>query len=96
MERDLAAIARMAVKGGVDTYWFDFTTGVPGGLDPKTGELSYADVATAATTASVSDLLARVAQLVYESGGRVVAVRGADLGQSWDGPALARLRFSLA
>ncbi len=96
IERDLAAIARMAVKGGVDTYWFDFTAGVPGTLDVTTGELSYADVATAATTAGVSDLLARVAQLVHESGGRVVAVRGSDLTEPWRGPALARLRFSLA
>jgi hypothetical protein len=96
VERDLAAIARMAVKGGVDTYWFDFTAGVPGTLDVTTGELSYADAATAATTAGVSDLLARVAQLVHDSGGRVVAVRGSDLTEPWRGPALARLRFSLA
>ena len=96
VEHDLAAIARMAVKGAVDSYWFDFTAPVPGTLDLTTGELSHADVATAATTAGVSDLLARVAHLVYESGGRVVAVRGADLGESWGGPALARLRYALA
>ena len=96
IERDLAAIARMAVKGGVDTYWFDVTTSVPGTLDLTTGEVSYADVTTAATTAGVSDLLARVAQLVHESGGRVMAVRGQDIGELWRGPTLARLRFSLA
>lgn len=96
IERDLAAIARTAVKGGVDTYWFDVTAGVPGTLDVTTGELVYAEVATAATAAGVSDLLARVAQLVHESGGRVVAVRGSDLAEPWRGPALARLRFSLA
>jgi hypothetical protein len=96
VERDLAAIARMAIKGGVDTYWFDFTAPVQGTLDLTTGELSYADVATAATAAGVSDLLARVAHLVQESGGRVVAVRGSDLDETWQGPALARLRFSLA
>lgn len=96
VEHDLAAIARMAVKGGVDTYWFDFTAPVPGTLDLTSGELSYADTSTAATTAGVSDLLARVAHLVHESGGRVVAVRGADLGDAWRGPAVARLRFSLA
>ncbi len=95
VERDLAAIARMAVKGGVDTYWFDFTSPVPGILDMTTGELSYADEDTAATTAGVSDLLARVAQLVHESGGRVVAVRGSDLMEPWNGPVLARLRYSL-
>lgn len=96
IERDLAAIARMAVKGGVDTYWFDFTDSEPGALDLTTGELSYADRATPAASAEVSDLRARVAQLVYETGGRVVAVRGSDLGEPWRGPALARLRFSLA
>ena len=95
IERDLAAIARMAVAGGVDTYWFDFTAPVPGTLDLTTGELSYADVATAATDAGVSDLLARIAQLVHESGGRVVAVRGSDVAEAWAGPALARLRYSL-
>lgn len=96
VERDLAAIARMAVKGGVDTYWFDFTAPIPGTLDLTTGELSYADVATAATADGVSDLLARVAQLVLESGGRVVAVRGSELAEPWRGPVLARLRYSLA
>jgi len=96
VERDLAAIARMAVKGGVDAYWFDVTTSVPGKLDLKTGELDYSDVTTAATAAGVSDLLARVAQLVHESGGRVIAVRGQDMGELWRGPTLARLRFSLA
>lgn len=60
VERDLAASARMALKGGVDTYWFDFTAPAPGTLDLTTGELSYADVAAAATAAGVSDLLARV------------------------------------
>jgi hypothetical protein len=95
LERDLAAIARLAVKGAVGTYWFDFTAPVPGSLDLTTGELAYSDVATAATTPGVSDLLARVAQLVHAAGGRVVAVRGADLGDAWHGPALARLRYSL-
>ena len=96
IERDLAAIARMAVTGGVDTYWFDFTAPVPGTLDLTTGELSYANTATAATDAGVSDLLARIAQLVHESGGRVVAVRGSDLAEAWAGPALARLRYRWA
>jgi hypothetical protein len=93
VERDLAAIARMAVKGGVDTYWFDYSAPVPGTLDPTSGELVYAEDAAAP---EASDLLAQVALLVHESGGRVVAVRPADLGEAWAGPAIARLRFSLA
>lgn len=88
VERDLAAIARMAVKSGIDTFWFDMTTSVPGELDPITGELTYDDTG--------SDLLAPVAGLVHDNGGRVVAVRGKDLHDQWTGPALARLRFSLA
>jgi hypothetical protein len=83
----------MAVKGGVDTYWFDYSAPVPGTLDPTSGELVYAEDAAAP---EASDLLAQVALLVHESGGRVVAVRPADLGEAWAGPAIARLRFSLA
>lgn len=46
-------------RGGTPRWGFDFTAPVPGALDLMTGELSYADVAMAATTTGVSDLLAR-------------------------------------
>lgn len=85
IERDLAAIARMAIKGGVDTFWFDFTEHVPGSLDVVTGALTYGDATTGPTSGEASDLLGRVAQLVHESGGRVVAVRGSDRAAGWQG-----------
>lgn len=95
LERDLAAIARQAVAGAVDTYWFDFSAEVPGTLDAGTGDLSYHQ-GEGMFAPGVSDLLDAVASLVHERGGRVVAVRGADLPGPWVGPALAKLRFSVA
>ncbi|HYO85350.1 MAG TPA: hypothetical protein VES01_02670 [Dermatophilaceae bacterium] len=94
VERDLAAIARMAVKGAIDTYWFDFTVDMPGTLNSETGELAYED-GESMYALGVRDLLSQVAQLVYEHGGRVIAVRGSDLTDPWVGPALAKLRFTL-
>lgn len=92
MERDLAAIARQAVSGAVDTFWFDVTRDVWGTLDPASGELTYERTADLFAPA-VSDLLAKVALLVLDQGGRVVAVRPDHLGDAWEGPALARLRY---
>ena len=93
VERDLAAIARQAAVGAVDAYWFDFTRDVWGRLDPGTGELVFDPITSGDFVPGVADLLGQVAQLVLDRGGRVVAVRGADLGEGWTGPAVARLRY---
>ncbi|HSO70118.1 MAG TPA: hypothetical protein VLQ67_10815 [Arachnia sp.] len=92
VERDLAAIAKQAINGAVDTIWFDVTLDIWGTLDTTNGALTY-DRNADLFAPAVSDLLAKVALLVLDQGGRVVAVRGADLGDAWDGPALARLRY---
>ena len=42
VERDLAAIGRLAADGAVETLWFDFTTSVNGTLDPESGAIEFA------------------------------------------------------
>jgi hypothetical protein len=101
VERDLAAIARLAADGAVETIWFDFTTSVNGTLDRESGAIEFAtgngtgDSLEDGTPAG--DLLPQLALLVAAKGGKVVTVRGDDLdGGSWHGPAVAELRFALA
>jgi hypothetical protein len=101
VERDLAAIARLAADGAVDTLWFDFTTSVNGTLDRETGAIEFAtgngtgenlDDGTHA-----GDLLPQLALLVISKGGKVVTVRSEDLDDDvWSGPVMAELRFALA
>ena len=93
LERDLAAIAKQTVEGAVDTLWFDISADVWGSLDAVTGELTYDRSGADMFTPGVTDLLAQVALSVLDRGGRLVGVRGADLGDDWQGPALARLRY---
>lgn len=101
VERDLAAIAREAADGAVETFWFDFTTSVNGMLDRETGAIEFAigngsgEHLPDGTLAG--DLLPQLALLVIAKGGKVVTVRGDDLDASvWSGPAMAELRFALA
>ncbi|KQM81209.1 hypothetical protein [Agromyces sp. Leaf222] len=100
VERDLAAIARLAADGAVEILWFDFTTSVNGTLDRETGAVEFAvangdgDALVDGTPAG--DLLPQLALLVIAKGGRVVTVRGEDLGEGWTGPVVAELRFALA
>ncbi|ANJ28156.1 hypothetical protein [Agromyces aureus] len=100
VERDLAAIARLAADGAVETLWFDFTTSVNGTLDRETGAVEFAsgngtgDALADGTPAG--DLLPQLAMLVIAKGGKVVTVRGDDLGEGWKEPAVAELRFALA
>ncbi|QEO14869.1 hypothetical protein FLP10_10945 [Agromyces intestinalis] len=101
VERDLAAIAREAADGAVETLWFDFTTSVNGTLDPESGAIEFAsgngtgDALADGTHAG--DLLPQLALLVLAKGGKVVTVRGDDLdGGVWAGPAMAELRYALA
>lgn len=101
LERDLAAIARLAADGAVDTLWFDFTTSVNGTLDQESGAVEFAtgngsgDNLDDGTHAG--DLLPQLALLVISKGGKVVTVRSDDLdGGVWSGPAMAELRFALA
>jgi len=100
VERDLAAIARLAADGAVETLWFDFTTSVNGTLDRETGAVEFAgpngDGDALADGTPAGDLLPQLALLVIAKGGKVVTVRGEDLGEGWSGPVVAELRFALA
>jgi hypothetical protein len=101
VERDLAAIARLAAEGAVETLWFDFTTSVNGTLDQDTGAIQFAtgngEGANLQDGTHAGDVLPQVALLVISKGGKVVTVRSDDLdGDVWSGPAMAELRYALA
>jgi hypothetical protein len=101
LERDLAAIARLAADGAVDTLWFDFTTSVNGTLDQESGAVEFATENGSGENlhdgTHAGDLLPQIALLVISKGGKVVTVRSDDLdGGVWSGPAMAELRFALA
>ncbi|MGR0221450.1 baeRF3 domain-containing protein [Agromyces sp. ZXT2-6] len=100
VERDLAAIGRMAAEGGVETLWFDFTTSVNGTLDSESGAIEFATGngggEALADGTRAGDILPQLAMMVLSRGGKVVTVRGDDLEDTeWTGPAVAELRFAL-
>jgi hypothetical protein len=101
VERDLAAIARLAADGAVETFWFDFTTSVNGTLDQETGAIRFATANGEGENledgTQAGDVLPQLALLVISKGGKVVTVRSDDLdGEVWSGPAMAELRYALA
>jgi hypothetical protein len=100
VERDIAAIGRLAIDGAVETLWFDFTTSVNGTLDAESGAVEFATGNGEGDSLSdgrhAGDLLPQLAMLVLSKGGKVVTVRSEDLADDvWDGPAIAELRFAL-
>lgn len=100
VERDLAAIGRLAADGAVETLWFDFTTSVNGTLDQESGAIEFATGNGTGENLGdgthAGDLLPQLALLVISKGGKVVTVRSDDLdGTVWSGPAMAELRFAL-
>jgi hypothetical protein len=101
VERDLAAIGRLAADGAVETLWFDFTTSVNGTLDQESGAIEFAigngEGENLHDGTHAADLLPQLALLVIAKGGKVVTVRSDDLdGTVWSGPAMAELRYALA
>lgn len=84
---DLAEVARAATRGAIDTVLVDIETTVPGTIDEDTGVLGPAD---APPEYGVVDEIAR---RVWATGGRVLAVRGAEV--PGGGPAAAILRYAL-
>jgi len=101
VERDLAAIGRLAADGAVETLWFDFTTSVNGTLDQESGAIEFATGNGTGENLGdgthAGDLLPQLALLVMAKGGKVVTVRSSDLdGTVWSGPAMAELRYALA
>jgi release factor family 11 len=84
---DLAAIARAATFGAVDTAFVDIDESVPGFVDEADGALTL-DAADDAANYGVVDEIARRVLLAR---GRVLAVRRADV--PGEGPAAAILRY---
>ena len=101
VERDLAAIGRLAADGAVETLWFDFTTSVNGTLDQESGAIEFAtgngEGESLQDGTLAGDVLPQLALLVIAKGGKVVTVRSDDLDDNvWSGPAMAELRYALA
>lgn len=84
---DLAAIARAATFGGVDTAFVDIDERVPGFVDEADGELTLEDTDDAVNYGVVDE----IARRVLLGRGRVLAVRRADI--PGRGPAAAILRY---
>jgi hypothetical protein len=85
---DVATVARAATYGAVDTLLVDIDEKLPGYVDDETGAVAFAE--DDASSYGVGDEIAR---RVLLSGGRVLAVRDADV--PGDGPLAAILRYAL-
>jgi hypothetical protein len=84
---DLAAIARAATLGAVDTAFVDIDESVPGFVAEADGALTLDDADDAVNYGVVDE----IARRVLLSRGRVLAVRRADI--PGEGPAAAILRY---
>jgi len=84
---DLAAIARAATFGAVDTLFVDIDESVPGFVDEADGALTLDDADDAVNYGVVDE----IARRVLLARGRVLAVRRDDV--PGDGPAAAILRY---
>jgi hypothetical protein len=99
VESELSMIARAAVGGAVDTLIFAFTAEVNGTVDDSSGALQYApgNGQTMPDGEPSYDLLSRIAVIVLERGGRVIAVRDDEVNSPlWNGTAIAGLRYALS
>jgi len=86
---DLAQVARAATMGAVDTLLVDMDSTVPGHVEPTTGAITL-DTTDDATDYGVVDEIARRTWL---AGGRVLAVRPADIPD--EAPLAAILRYAV-
>ncbi len=84
---DLTDVARAATFGAVDTLMADIDEVVPGFVDPDSGVVTF-DAADDAVNYGVIDEIAR---RVLLSGGRVLALRRADI--PLEGTVAAILRY---
>lgn len=82
----IARIARAATFGAVDTLLVDMDSVVPGLVDEETGEITM-DKAESAVSYGVID---EIAGRVIANGGKVIAVRRADIPQEADLAAVLR------
>ena len=72
---DVSDIARLATVGAVDTLLVDIDQSLPGSIDEHTGAVTFVGDADAANYG----VLDEIARRVYLTGGRVLAVRRADV-----------------
>jgi Bacterial archaeo-eukaryotic release factor family 11 len=86
---DVAAVARAATYGAVDTVLVDIDHKLPGEVDEQSGAVTLADTDDAASYGVVDEIARRV--LLHD--GRVLAVRGPDI--PGGGPVAAILRYAL-
>jgi hypothetical protein len=97
---ELTTIAKAAVAGAVKTFVFASDRRVLGTLDSEHGGVDYAEAETGGLTKAgepAYDILSRIAVIVLEHGGEVLAVRSEEVtSDNWNGSAAARLRFTLA
>lgn len=86
---DVAVAARAAVQGALDSVMVNIDGVVPGRLDPATGAVTFA----AADDAVAYGVVDEIARLTLQAGGRVLAVRQADI--PGGGEVAAILRYPL-
>jgi len=86
---DLVDVARAATFGAVEAVFVDIDELVPGRVDEETGAVTLG----AADDASDYGVVDEIARRVLLTGGRVLAVRRADV--PGGGPAAATLRFAI-
>ncbi|MFN7148396.1 MAG: hypothetical protein ACK4V6_02840 [Microthrixaceae bacterium] len=85
---DVSDLARLSTLGAVDTVMVDIDVSVPGSID-DTGAVTFDD----ADDADNYGVLDEIARRVLLSGGRVLALRAADIPDG--GPAAALLRYAI-
>ena len=86
---DVATVARAATHGAVDTLLVDIEDKVPGELDEETGAVTFSESDDAVSYGVVDE----IARRVLLNGGRVLAVRDADV--PGGGTIAAILRYAL-
>lgn len=72
---DVTHAAKAATYGAVDTLLIDMDADTPGTIHEETGEITFADTASAETYSVIDEIAGRV----ISTGGRVLAVRKTDL-----------------
>lgn len=87
-ETDVAAVARDATYGAIDTLLVDIDVTVPGSVDEDSGEVTLSEADDAVNYGVVDEILRRA----YASGARVLALRAEDMPR--ETPVAAILRFS--
>ncbi|GAA3100289.1 hypothetical protein GCM10010464_74690 [Pseudonocardia yunnanensis] len=86
---DVATLARAATRGAIDTLLADIDVKLPGTVDDDTGAITFAEDDDAVSYGIVDE----IARRVLLGGGRVLAVRAADIPNGE--PVAAILRYAL-